>query len=155
MLGQSLTESQLLIMVHNMTTTQLISTLTDEQKNKALLDLTEVVFSLATTLRTLEIFAQTSVEYSELTDTPTDFTQVGHMLLDMREDGPLSDRAIDALDHPNVNDNIASQLGSLLKEDYGVDVASMDAADLDVIIEAIETSLKNGDLDLDTLHKYL
>ena len=105
------------------TTADFIATLTDEEKISMLLDLTEITFSLAVSLRTLEVFAETDVEYADLTGTEIDFTNVGIMLLTLRGDengehSALTPKAQQALSHPRVDAAITKQLGEYAEEEY-------------------------------------
>jgi len=133
-----------------------IAALSEEDKTQALTDLTEVAFSLATTLRVLEVFAETAVEVGQATGS-YDFTAVAGLLLSMRaEDGPLTVNAKLALDHPKVNDYILQTLVGEVDEEPIVQVIDLgEDADLQAIIDAIEAALDNGDVTLDALNKYL
>lgn len=142
------------------TTAEFIATLTDEEKNTMLLDLTEITFSLAVSLRTLEVFAETDVEYADITGTEIDFSNVGIMLLTLRGDengehSPLTSKAIEALSHPRVDAAITKQLGEYAEQQFGLPLNDLNDEGLQEIIDAIEEAIGNGDLTRDTLSKYL
>lgn len=137
--------------------------MSEEDKNEALTDLTEVAFTLATTLRILEVFTETAVEVAQATGGGIDFSQVALMILSMRmEGGPLTDKAQATLDHPRVSDYIATTVAKVAMDEFGIDlnaapgVAPFQSDEgLQEIIDAIEAALDNGELTLDTLSKYL
>ena len=141
-------------------TTDFINSLTDEEKTTMILDFQEITFSLATALRTLEVFAESSVEFAQMTDSDIDFSSVGIMLLTLRgdengEQSPLTEKAREALDHPKVAQAISMQLEQYAEEEYGLPLANISDDGLQEIIDAIEVALANGDTTLDALSKYL